>query len=402
MISSPEAVVRRRVVLHFAGFEPLDAEAHRRRYARSAEQAASVWDCRLSVGPLAPASRCFEVAAEGDGWATQSRIHLFDLAEPIEAYQARPAAMRIVKGYTAAARVVLEGGLVRYLRHAWRFGLFFIFPFLLTGLALAATAAIAGLPAMLAISPFHLLWSIPAAAAFFRFAFLPFSERYHTLHLFSDWEMAVSLAREDAHVANLLKRFKDDVRTALQQPADEILITSHSIGSNLAVHVVGGMLEDDPDLFAGRRVHFVTLGGTVLQCAFLDSAVRLRQRVRLIAEVDNLFWLDVQCLTDVVNFYRSRTFALCGHPGLEPAAQLLIRFKHMLEPAHYKRIKGDMLRVHRQYVLGSDRRSPFDFTLMTSGPLPATAYAGFSAGNLPLSGSGTATAHEPATSAAAR
>jgi hypothetical protein len=33
--------------------------------------------------------------------------------------------------------------------------------------------------------------------------------------------------------------------------------------------------------------------------------------------------------------------------------------------------------VHRQYVLGSDRRTNFDFGLMTAGPLPAQAFERF-------------------------
>ncbi len=33
------------------------------------------------------------------------------------------------------------------------------------------------------------------ASCFFVFAFLPFAERFYTLHLFADWRMAVALAR---------------------------------------------------------------------------------------------------------------------------------------------------------------------------------------------------------------
>jgi hypothetical protein len=49
----------------------------------------------------------------------------------------------------------------------------------------------------------------------------------------------------------------------------------------------------------------------------------------------------------------------------------------MLTKEHYRKIRRDFLRVHRQYVLGPDLRAAFDFTLMTAGPLPAAAFAHF-------------------------
>jgi hypothetical protein len=55
----------------------------------------------------------------------------------------------------------------------------------------------------------------------------------------------------------------------------------------------------------------------------------------------------------------------------------------MLTGEHYRRIKMDFLRVHRQYVLGPDHRASFDFTLMTAGPLSAADFAGFTQSKMP-------------------
>lgn len=59
--------IRKRVVLHFPGYEPLDAEAHYSRYARSAMQSGRAWNFRVEAGPLGgdPAAPCFSVRAEG-------------------------------------------------------------------------------------------------------------------------------------------------------------------------------------------------------------------------------------------------------------------------------------------------------------------------------------------------
>lgn len=61
-----------------------------------------------------------------------------------------------------------------------------------------------------------------------------------------------------------------------------------------------------------------------------------------------------------------------------------MRFKTMLSDVHYRKIKRDFLRVHRQYVLGPDLKAPFDFTLMTAGPLPASDFTQFTQKKLPV------------------
>ena len=60
-----------------------------------------------------------------------------------------------------------------------------------------------------------------------------------------------------------------------------------------------------------------------------------------------------------------------------------IRIRRMLTPERYRRIKFDPLRVHRQFVLGSDLRTHFDFTLLTAGPFSARQCARFSSASPP-------------------
>ncbi len=67
-----------------------------------------------------------------------------------------------------------------------------------------------------------------------------------------------------------------------------------------------------------------------------------------------IHWLDVQCLTDAIHFYKVPVVAVCGHADLRPAKMVFIRVKQMLTVEHYRKIKKDFLRVHRQYVLGPD------------------------------------------------
>ena len=375
------------MVLHFPGFEPLDAAAHRARYERSARQSGAAWNFSIAVGELNNFGRApyFDVTSEAVEWQTQSRIHIVDHNDLVAALNGRPFFTRLMQGYLAAARVAASGGMTGYFRHAWRFGLFFIFPFLLMFLGLLLSLSVAFAPFMFGLPAWSHIGSIALAVAFFVYVFLPQAEKLHTMHLFSDWEMAVAMAGLNGIGGEQwVEACAISVRQALDEPGvDEIVISSHSMGSSVAAHVVGLLLEREPELLQGKRVVFATLGSAILQCALMRPATVLRARVGLIAHCKDIFWLDVHCLTDAIHFYKTEVAAVCGHQDAEQASILFVRFKQMLSAKHYAKIKRDFLRVHRQYVLGPDVRASFDFTLMTSGPLPASRFAEFSPKNLP-------------------
>ncbi len=379
------APVAKRVVLHFPGFEPLDAQLHHARYQRAAIQSAKTFGLDLTVGPLQAQGSAahFDLSCRSGEHRTETRLHVFDHAALVSALTGRPLLARLLSGYRSAGRVILAGGLTGYFRHAWRFGLFFIFPFLLVTLSILVALGIATLPFSLGIPAWNCLWSLPLAFTFLRYAVAPFAERLHTLHLFADWELAIAMASLDLpDVDGWLAACVADVREALKDEAEEYVITSHSMGSSIATQVIGRLLEEHPGIFDGKRVVFATLGSAILQCALLRPAAKLRERVGRIARMPQVFWLDIQCLTDCVNFYKCRVVSLAGHPDAPQAKMAFMRVKNMVSRDRYKRIRLDILRIHRQYVLDSEKQSNFDFTLMTAGPLPAARFAAFSPSDL--------------------
>lgn len=378
--------VEKRVVLHFPGFEPLDASLHRARFERSAKQSAAAWDFSVAVDSLQNFGRApyFDVNSKGADWQTHSRVHILDHNDLVAKLNGRPFFTRLRQGYLAAGRVVASGGMTGYFRHAWRFGLFFIFPFLLMLVGLLLSLSIAVLPSLLGLPSWSHIGSIALAVAFFIYVFLPQAERLHTLHLFADWEMAVAMAGLNGIGAEQwIEACAISARQALDEPADEYVISSHSMGSSVAAHVIGLLLEREPALFQGKCIVFTTLGSAILQCALMRPAVTLRSRVGLLARCQEIFWLDVHCLTDAIHFYKAKVAAVCGHADARQATIQFIRFKKMLSSKHYAKIKRDFLRVHRQYVLGPDVRAPFDFTLLTAGPLPASSFAAFTQTDMP-------------------
>lgn len=382
------ARVKTRVVLHFPGFEPLDAEKHRVRYERAMQKTAELWGLSAGIGPLRQDGGQphfdIETSRPGDTWQTSTRFFVFDYAEIVDSLANRSLAKRLVEGFRSAAAVVVEGGAFGYFRHAWRFGLFFIFPFLLVGLAIAISLAPATYPLWLDLAPWHYPIGIALGLAFFIKLFVPWSERFHTLHLFSDWEMAVAVSRLDNPAINdWIEASARSARQAFAQEADEYVVSSHSMGSSMAAHTIGLLLEREPDLLNGKRVVFVTLGGATLQCALLRSASTLRARVGAIARAKPVLWLEVQCLTDIISFYKSSVTALTGNPDAPQPKLVFLRIRKMLSAERYRRIKLDFLRVHRQYVLASDLRSNFDFGLMTAGSFPAASFESFSVDRAP-------------------
>jgi hypothetical protein len=378
--------VKKRVAILFCGFEPLDAEAQRIRFQRTAAQTAKQWNCAIETGALAgPDDRPhFDILATGPNWRTETRLHIHEHSDLIAKLRQPSLTVQIARGFGAFASVIAQGGLFGYFRWAWRFALFFVFPFLFMALALGLTALIATAPLMLDLSALHLIWSLPAAFVFFRFLFLPRAERLHTTLLFCNWRMAVGLAGLNwQHANQRLETFADGIQQGLSQPADEYVIASHSMGSNVATHALGIALERDPNLFRGKKIVFATYGGALLQCALLRSATNLRHRAGMILNAPEVSWIDVQCLTDPVNFYKAPVARATGH-GDAPAPTIIrMRVKSMLSREHYTRIRKDILRVHRQYVMGADTRVPYDFGLMMSGPISTAAFASFNNDAMP-------------------
>jgi hypothetical protein len=378
--------IKTRVVLHFPGFEPLDAALHRARFARAAAQTAAIWNVSLECGALQQGANinAFAVDAHGPNWATTTHYHVFDLAEHIDFLLKRPFLTVLFNGYSAFFQVVATGGTWNYLRHAWRFGLFSIFPFLFMALGLAFVACLGLLPIQFDTPKWLLAGTIPVAAILFKYAFMPLANRLHTMLLFSDWRCAVDFATlKDPRLNKRLAEMVTIAKAAFEQPADEYLIVSHSIGSHAAVHVIGRLLEDNSQCYNGKKVVYASVGSGLLQGAFLRPAKVLRRRVALIAANPQIFWFDVQCLTDISHFYKTKVAELCGYAGERQPSISFIRIKTMLTKERYARIKRDLLRVHRQYVLGNDVRANYDFALMCAGPLSASTFSALKIGELP-------------------
>ena len=87
-------------------------------------------------------------------------------------------------------------------------------------------------------------------------------------------------------------------------------------------------------------------------------------------------WLDVQSLTDILNFYGSEPAQAAHRPRPVPMQNTTkVRFRNQLGEATYRAIKRDFFRVHRQFVFGVERRSHYSYHAILLGPEPFAAVA---------------------------
>jgi len=367
--------VTSRLVLMFPGFEPIPVEAHCRRFQREAAKTAPVYgmtveQSAVTVEPHPEAgipTGTFTVRASGEGWSTRSDIVIYGLGEINESYAAANPALRIVRGIVALVDFIVTGTFFRYLGTGIRYGLFFIFPLLV--LIAAVLAAWLGHwlgVSFVTIAPSLAGWLL-AAVAFVAIIWLA-SRRLHFLLVMDDWVFARDLARGrrpdiDARFARLSA---DVARRLTATDAGEVLFAAHSFGAIAAAMALADALQTGSRI---ERTGLLTVGSSLLKIALHPAAGRLRGAVKAIVEAD-IPWLDVQSLTDILNFYGTKPAELIAGRSGPNQNTTKVRFRSQLEGATYRAIKRDFFRVHRQFVYGVERRSHYSYHAILCGPEP--------------------------------
>jgi hypothetical protein len=267
----------------------------------------------------------------------------------------------------AVADFVATGTFFRYVSISWRYGLFFIFPLLvLVGAGLAAWIGYLAAAALFAAQPVLAGW-IAAAAAFLA-VFVYAARRLHFLLVMDDWVFARDLARgARAGPGRRLALLATDVRRRIEQSAaEEIVFAAHSFGAIAAVMMLAATLDGRA---SPRRYGLMTVGSSLLKIALHPAAKSLRAAVETIVGADGP-WLDVQSLTDILNFYGSKPAELLAGRSGPAQTTTRVRFRNQLGEQTYRAIRRDFFRVHRQFVFGVERRSHYSYHAILCGPEP--------------------------------
>ncbi|MBO0903462.1 hypothetical protein [Jiella sonneratiae] len=388
-------MISRRLVCLFPGFEPMRADAHRKRFRRGVESAAALWD--LTVGLEEPAAsgpdglfpqlkvRLGGAAPGNPPWRCDTEIVFFDWGDLILAYAARPVPTRFATGYLALADFLVTGTVFRYFKVSWRYGLFYLFPLVVLAAALLlgwlggtlATALVASLSASLggvAATLIGVVVGLTVAAGVLVLA----QRRLHLLTALDDWAMARDICRDrNPAIRQRILLQAEELAARLAPGAAtgdaELVVAAHSLGAVMAVRALDEALRR-PAL-SGLQPHLLTVGSSLMKTALHPSAREQRAAVRHLVADRLVAWTDCQGLSDPINFYKSNPATSLGIEEGRTPRVVRVHFRKLVKPETYRRIKRDFFRLHRQFVLPVEKRAPYSFHMLLTGPHPVSDLA---------------------------
>jgi hypothetical protein len=366
-------VIGSRLVFHFGGYDPVSPTKTYLRFIRGLERFRQTWSVKsLASAPLVATDRAkWGILSEGPNWRVETDHQLFRWDDIMAAYAVRSAWWRVPMGLLAFADFVVGGALWGYVRTNWRYALFFLYPYLLL-LMMVLTSGYAGeLAARTSGSiAIGIAAGILAFIAFYlgpgRWSYLPIA--------FDDWIFSRAyIRRRDPELERRLDVVADEIIAAdSARSVDEILLLGHSLGAVLAVDALDRALRRRPDLgSSGPRLALVTVGSSILKIGLHRAAIRLRDALARVSRAPGLVWVEYQALTDIMNFYKTDPVRDCGLQSTGRPIIRLVRIRHMLQAASYRRIRRNPYRVHCQFVSGNESRAIYDYFMFVCGPLSA-------------------------------
>jgi hypothetical protein len=375
----PDALVRKRCFVQMTGYEPVGAERQHHRFIREMARFQKAWNVQGEVAPPVlsadGAVASWSVACCGPNWRAATEFHWLRWDDFVRADAAESDWRRFPLGIAALMEFILTGTVVKYFIVAWRYGGFFLSPLLYVlgmmwaSIALTRFAVIhLGLPYHMLVAP--LLW-----LAFFIAFRLTLGRFWHIRYALDDWYFARDLIHRvrpglEARLDVLAHAL---VRIIRETDADEIVIDGHSLGAPLSLIVVDRALALDPQLAGrGKDLHLVSSGSSLLKVALHPAAGWVREVVHRIANAPGIFWVEYQALVDVINVYNVDPVTALGMPAAGKPIVKIIRIRLMVEEHTYRRFRLSFLRIHRQAVMGNERRYFYDYYMLVCGPIALT------------------------------
>jgi len=382
------ALIARRHVIYVSGYDPQGAEGYYRLFARAWQRFLTMWPLAAKLAPLERDSDDFAhwmIDAAGPNWQVSTRYDFLRQEQMIRANMAEPMIRQAPRALAWAFDYLVSGALARVMRTSWQFACVLIYfqTMLIAWIALsvaggvlaAYVAARYGLPLLAALP-------LGIAGAVAVFALLrPLADRAFVVQINSHWPHLCAFARGepscfDRPIEVCAQRL---IAAARAREADEIVVVGHSGGGALAPAVVARALELAPDV--GRRgvpVVLLTLGSIAPGAALHPKAVHLRAISARLAVEPSILWIDCQSRADVMNFW---DFDPVEGIGAQPGAARcnpsiwMLRFRDMLSPKFFRRIRFHFFRLHYQFIMANDRRARYDYFMLLTGPIPVATWA---------------------------
>jgi pimeloyl-ACP methyl ester carboxylesterase len=367
--------VLKRAVFFIGGYEPKTPKVFFSRLFKQISHFDALWGYRSEVSSV-DTTQDNEVGvvsisthAAEKNWSTSTDFSFLCLDKVVLRDFARPMPIRLFYYARSFADFVVSGAAFQFFKKAWRFGLYFIYPFLV----LISFALVACIVALLSFK-----WFGPASGLVgvlvFVLALLGVGQRWSINHLMDLWSFSLDFLRgRRADADAMLQRFAETVvARARAESYDEVILIGHSTGGLLMIDVAARCLSlDETFACSARKVVLLTLGSTALKAGYHPAGKRFRKSVEQLINDDKLAWVEIQCLTDAINFYRTDPVA---EMGLETKADQVfpivrsIKIRDMLQYDAYARIRRNFFRVHYQYVCANTKPYWYDFFQICCGP----------------------------------
>jgi hypothetical protein len=370
-----DPTVKKRSIFFLGGYEPIPPERQRERYVRELSRSERVWAVKTEVGPLEldPEHRVgtWRITARGPNWTTGAAYNSLLWHDIVLADFARPGWYRVLRALVAFGDFIVTGTALRYFRVNWRYGLFFAYPVLLL-LAFAALSIYAAsfLPGLGAPLP-YLLVPLAALAAFAVLMVWP--GRFLLLdYMMDDWIFGHELVhRSRADFDRRLEGFAQLLAQTLRRGGDdEVVFAAHSLGCALKIAVVDRALQLAPEFGRnGERLSLVSTGSSLLKIAFHPKAGWLRDAVARVSANPAIFWIEYQSMADPISFYKVDPLAALKLPATGRPIIRRVHIRDMLEASTYRRFKANFFRLHRQLVMGNEKRYFYDYYMICCGPM---------------------------------
>ena len=391
-----ERPVRHRQVFYLPGYDPEARSRYRLLFVRELTRYAKQFgEPKRAIGRAALSAdglvQSWTIAAEPTTGGAHTHYDVLLWDDIVERDAARWKFASVALLVLGTLHALIAGKLYAFYRFNWKYGNIILYPFVMVLILGAVTTAIAilvlgylGEPAPRGLG--WPLWiSIPlgilAALACVKAAEALLNRAYFW-QLLNDWVFNWQYGqgwRED--YAQRLDLFAERALALLaehgsdpEHPIDEILIVGHSTGGLTAVEFASRLLARDPELgLRGPCLSLATLGSGLPLVAVQPQAEKVRADIARIVASPRILWVDYVAPQDWMNFPRFNPLADLDLqlPAGAPVANPLIRssrFRDIIDPQTYYKVRFRPFRMHFQFLMSNDRRGAYDFFAMTLGP----------------------------------
>jgi hypothetical protein len=399
-------MVPKRYFLHASGFDPHDSVAQYRRFVREVARFAATWNVKAQVSAIdrsGVADGHWTVTTQAPGWQVVTVFELLDWSDIVRGELKRPASRRLAQGLATFAEFISSGTAWRYFTANWRYGMFFLVPFLnvflFAALAILAadyvgTAVAAALASTLGGIAAGTAAGLSVFAALMRWP----GERWRVPQALADWIFAreYMLGRHPKMNARIEAFVAHVVTCARRADTEEIVVAGHSLGAIVAVDVLARAFDRDPALGRhGPKLNLLTVGATIPKLALHPRGAWLRESVQRLAAEPSLTWAEYQARDDFISFHKFDPVKLTRLPPPSPPPRAedgksirppppaeegreggdgpiirRVQIHQMLSAPTLRRLRFSYMRLHYQFVMANERRAAYDYFMLMCGPAP--------------------------------